>query len=127
MKTVISTIVFNLTFVLAAYTQNETVADDRLLVKYSIEELSQMEKENPEQLEYLNFCLEYAFYLTPYPEKKRLDLEVIEVENSGKINFFALNIDIDETAIRYFRIAGTNQMLVVRSKALIQQKLKESK
>ena len=126
MKRIVSFLVFSMIFSLITFAQTNEKADERLLVKYSQEELNQMEKESPEMVEYLNYCLDHSFTIMEYPEEKSPELQVVVIEDLDNINIFELNIEIDETKFVYYKIAGTDKMLVVKSKKFILENINKN-
>jgi len=100
--------------------------DARLSVKYSKEELNDLKNDSPEEIRYLNFCIENAFYLAPVPTEKGKDASIrgtVKVADLNNINFFELGLDIVQDNYQYYRIEGSDQLLVVRSKDHIIQKM----
>ena len=57
------------------FAQN-TEFDSRLLVKYSIEELKKLEKENPSEVQFQTYCLDNAFYIGDYPKEKEGKIKI---------------------------------------------------
>ena len=104
-----------------------TEFDSRLLVKYSVEELNNIEKENPSEISFLLHCIESAHYITPFPEGKEDAVEIIgemEVRDINDINFFELNVELIQDNYQYYTIKDSNMLLVIKSKDHILKTLK---
>lgn len=105
----------------------DTEFDSRLLVKYSVEELNKIEKENPSEIRFLLHCIESAQYITPFPEGKEGAVEIIgemEVKDINNINFFELNVELIQDNYQYYTIKDSNMLLVIKSKVHILKTLK---
>ena len=101
--------------------------DSRLLVKYSVEELNNIEKKNPSEIRFLLHCIESAQYITPFPEGKEDAVEIIgemEVRDINNINFFELNVELIQDNYQYYTIKGSDMLLVIKSKDHILKTLK---
>jgi hypothetical protein len=104
-----------------------TEFDSRLLVKYSVEELNKIEKENPSEIRFLLHCIESAQYITPFPEGKEGAVEIIgemEIRDINNINFFELNVELIQDNYQYYTIKDSNMLLVIKSKDHILKTLK---
>ncbi len=104
-----------------------TEFDSRLLVKYSVEELNNIEKENPSEIRFLLHCIESAQYITPFPEGKEGVVEIIgemEIRDINNINFFELNVELIQDNYQYYAIKDSNMLLVIKSKDHILKTLK---
>jgi hypothetical protein len=91
--------------------------DDRLLVKYSKQDLVDMKANDPELYNFTYACLNHGFYLANFSGKS-LPKEVIgeiEVADISNINFFALKLEPVENRYLYYKIIGQDKLLVVRS------------
>jgi len=96
-----------------------TEFDSRLLVKYSVEELNKIEKDNPLEIKFLTHCIENAQYITPFPEGKEGVVEIIgeiEISDIKNINFFELNVELIQDNYQYYSIKNSNMLLVIKSK-----------
>ena len=103
--------------------------DERLLVKFSAEEMKKLQIEDPEELKYLTYCIENAFSIGKTSKEKIKS----QPDNYGAIklkslpinNFFELNLNINNRTAQYFLINGTEKVLVVKSKYRILKELKK--
>ena len=79
-----------------------------------------MQKENPKEYKYLNDCLDNAWSIVALPKEKMKNnngrIGLIKIKNINKINFLNLDIDIIDNDYQYFKIEGTEKMLVIKSK-----------
>ena len=105
----------------------DTEFDSRLLVKYSVEELNNIEKENPSEIKFLLHCIESAQYITPFPEGKESAVEIIgevEIRDINSINFFELGVELIQDNYQYYTIKASDMLLVIKSKDHILKTLK---
>lgn len=102
--------------------------DERLLVKYSSEELNVLKHDQPSEYKYLTYCLDHAWYLTNIPTEKAKEnngrIGSISIKDIDQINFFALQIEIIKDDYQFFAVEGTDKMLVVKSEDHIRKELK---
>ncbi|MEL7021340.1 MAG: hypothetical protein AAGK47_07030 [Bacteroidota bacterium] len=109
------------TFLLAQNsTTLSTQIDDRLLVKYELKYLQQLQERHPVLLQRLNYYLDHAWYVTDYPTKKNSSkLPVVNIAHQKDINILALEqaqrIHRDPKKQTVYRIANTAQVLVYHS------------
>lgn len=90
--------------------------DETLSKKYSSEEMKTLKKVDSKKYELINFCLQNACYVIDNPAgKNTVEFPVISVPNLNKLNFQDLGLSIIEDQNQYFRIEGTNKLLVVKS------------
>ena len=107
-----------------------TEFDSRLLVKYSVEELNEIKKENPSEIKFLTYCLDNAFYIGDYPKEKegKINLDgVKQVENINEINLYELNIEILDGRNQLFSINNNSKLLVVYDTKFLRQKFQKSR
>lgn len=103
-------------------------ADKRLEVKFTKAELVELEKNDPTQLDFLNFCIDNAYTLMDLPEEKRNSEEIrgtIQLDNLTAINFFELGLEIEELNWQYYIIEGTQKLFVVYSKDFLLNYIKK--
>lgn len=97
--------------------------DERLLAKYTVEEVEAM---GAEELAFNTYCIAHAFVVMPFPSEKKGNLTIDgskNIDDLENINFFDLNIVLKEDQYQYFIISGTDQMLAVKPIFLIKQEL----
>ena len=103
-------------------------ADPRLEVKFSNSELQAMKNDSPEELSFLNYCLDHAYIISDYKEKKsgNSELKSISIQDINNVNFFALNIELNNE-IQYFQIEGVDKILVIQAENALRYKFKNDK
>ena len=103
--------------------------DSRLLVKYSIEELNVIEKENPSEIRFLTYCLDNAFYIGDYPTEKdgkiKLDGEK-QISNINEINLYELKIEILEGRNQLFSVNGKSKLLIIYDSSFLKDKFNKA-
>lgn len=104
-----------------------TEFDSRLLAKYSVEELDEIQKKSAMEIKFLTHCIENAHYTTVFPEGKEGVVEItgeIEVRDINNINFYELNVELINDNYQYYTIKDSNMLLVIKSKDHILKTLK---
>ena len=98
--------------------------DQRLLKSYSTEELTAMNTQNPQDLTVLNYALNNACYFSEIPKGKEVpEFKSIELTDLTVVPCFAeLGLRI-ESQNQYLRINGTDKLLVVKSKWVLNNEL----
>lgn len=102
-----------LAFTTSSFAQNNTGLDVRLLDKFSKKELKSLEKA---ELDYWTFYLENSFDIVDIPKEKPDAVPAsISLKSMDKkdINVFKLGLTPHEFARDYFRIEGTDKMMVI--------------
>lgn len=98
-------------------------ADPRLSSRYSKEELLQMMEKDPQQYKLLVYACDHACYITDLPNGKSSELSgTLNVDLSKPLDFIALGLEI-KNVNQYFRINGTDKMLVVKSEWVLNNEL----
>lgn len=103
------------------YSQEEI--DQRLLERYSKNELTQMQQSNPEEYIILQRALEVGIKIMDYREgeekAEKIPFEgVLEVDLQSKPTYISLGLELKDRT-QYFRIKDSNKMLVVYPKDII--------
>lgn len=102
--------------------------DVRLEAKYSKAELQTLKGNNQAELAYLNYCIDNAYTIMPFPEEKAAASElkgVVQLTSLENINFFDLGLEIENENWQYYRIDGETKLLVIYSKEEILRKMKK--
>ena len=103
-------------------------ADKRLEAKFSKAKLVELTQTNQEELKFLNYCIENAYTIMPLPVEKTEASEIrgtIQVNNLEEINFFDLNLELEEVNWQYYILKGTQKMIVIFSKEEIEKNMKK--
>lgn len=119
-------------FSINAYSQSNAEFDEKLLFRYTVEEIEAMESTNSARLDYLNFYVNNAFYFMEYsniPEQKAsiipdildfisLPENYVLTESITKNNFNILMyaVEFNENTRTEYRLGGGNDLLLIRSK-----------
>jgi len=106
--------------------------DKQLLKKYSRKELASLKTDYTTEYEFAKYCVNNAFYIiSSSKEKIAADINKygnlygeIKINKLIDINFFDLNIDLNEQKHQPFIIKGTSNILVIKSKNQILKELK---
>lgn len=106
-----SLVCFVLIFVGTAFSQE---IDQRLIPKYSVEELETMMASNPEQYSLLAYALDNALYVSNFSSAKGGDFETIVLNPALLPTFVELDLEIKDQN-QYFKIEGYDKLLVVKS------------
>lgn len=88
--------------------------DDRLLSKYSQEELQTMIESDSESYLFLLYAADNALYVANYDSAKGGDYPTISVDSQNLPDFIELNLEITDRN-QYFKIEGEDKLLVVKS------------
>ena len=108
------------------YTAFSQSTDDRLTRVYSTSELTQIQQESPDKLKMLHYALDNACYVSDIPTGKEIELPTIQLEDSKQVPCFAeLGLRIEEHN-QYFRIQGSNKMLVVKSEWVLNYEMEKA-
>ncbi len=78
-----------------------------------------------EELKLLNYALENAVYITGIPSKNAMELKTISVPLTI-VKFTDAGLKI-ENQNQYFKIEGTDKMMVVKSNYVLHNELKTKK
>jgi hypothetical protein len=83
---------------------------------------TELKKMNSDDLVLLEYALTNGFYITTLPSKESADIKKLNVTSEIK-KFTDLGLRI-ENQNQYFNIVGTDKMLVVKSKFVLRNELK---
>ena len=117
-----------LAFALVLITSSATYAqeiDNRLLERYSIEELTELSKTDNDKLVMLNYALDNAIVYAEYSKEKNLELSSIDMP-AENATFISLGYEITNQN-QFYRINGSDKMLVVKSAFLLKNEFKNNK
>ncbi len=88
--------------------------DNRLYSTYSPQELETMIATNPDQYRLLDYALDNALYLANYDSAKGGNFETISIDIQSLPTFLDLNLKLTDQN-QYFKVAGEDKLLVVKS------------
>ncbi len=108
-------------FSAAAFSQSD--AEQKLSQRYQESYLEDLRSNNPAEYQLLVYAVDNACEIVDLPQGKTEKLDGTIQVNSGTTPAFTdLNLELKDEN-QYFRIAGTNKMLVVKSKWLLKQEM----
>ncbi|MCE3297321.1 MAG: hypothetical protein K0R65_3035 [Crocinitomicaceae bacterium] len=90
--------------------------DNRLLAKYSKEEINSIRKNNPEEYTFLVNALDKGVVISEIPAQKAKDIVfdgTLEIDPNGTHTFISLGKEITDR-YQYYKIAGTSKMLTIK-------------
>ncbi len=98
----------------SAFSQSDF--DQRLLVKYDAEQIAQLQENDSRVLDYWTYYLDYSYEIVDIPSgKENNNFEEIKIKSMEKFNILDSKTKMDRTSPKYYRIKGTNEMLVLLS------------
>lgn len=111
---------FLIAFVLFIFSVNAQSGsfDQRLLSKFSKEELNEMQVKNPIAYAYWNFYAANAYQIIDMPDEKANAHEikgVVKIKDPVTVNIFDLNYIPLTNDYQYYRIEGGKKLLVILS------------
>jgi hypothetical protein len=98
--------------------------DSRLEPHYSKEQIQTMIKEDVATYKFLINCLNKAIFIADIPAEKAKDIKFngeIEIDPNAKHTFLSLGLQITDE-YQYYKIEGTNKMLVVLPRIFMETK-----
>jgi len=115
-----------------AFSQSDIEFDEKLLFRYTVEEIESMESTNPARLDYLNYYVNNAFYFIEYsniPEQKASNIPDVlnfislpenyvltEAITKDNFNILMYAVEFKENTRGEYRLGGSNDLLIIRSK-----------
>lgn len=109
-----------LLFLFAAYSSAQEV-DSRLLVKYKKAEIQKIMKQDPSHYQFLINALDRGLFIAEIPAEKAKDVVfdgTLNIDPNATHTYLTLGKEILDRA-QYFKIAGTNKMLVIQPKVAL--------
>jgi len=98
--------------------------DERLLSRYSQEELQTMIESDVDQYNLLKYALDNALYVANYDSAKGGDFAQISVDTESLPTFLDLNLHITDQN-QYYKIEGEDKLLVVKSAVVLKYEMKK--
>lgn len=108
---------------LGAYGQVQQI-DNRLLARYTASELKSMQKNDPNQYQFLINALDRGVFIAEIPAEKAKDIVwdgVLNIDPKGTYTFISLGKKITNRYQRY-KIEGTNMILSIYPKLYLEPK-----
>lgn len=112
MKKIFTLLLLVLGFSSVAFCQD---FDQRLLGKYTKKEIIKMQESNPNEYQFLVNALDKGLFISEIPAEKAKDVVfdgTLKIDPKGTHTFISLKKDILER-YQYFKIEGTNMMVVI--------------
>ncbi len=119
---------FSIFFVSVSVAQNSSY-DNRLLSKFSKNELTEMQTKNPDTFAYWNFYVSNSYQVVELPNEKSNAHEIkgtVKLKDINAINIFDLKYTPLAKDYQYYRIEGTTKLLVILSEEQIKASLKNT-
>lgn len=99
-----------------AFCFGQTKADPRLMVKFSQDQLKNLEASSPQVIAYWNFYLDHSYTIEQAPAGKDLStLPVLAIEYQPDFNILSTNLTMLRSSPQHFRLAGSDQLLILLS------------
>lgn len=98
--------------------------DARLLERYSNEELTSIQNQNPEEYEILVHALKVGISIGDIEEGEGKEIVYdgeIDKDPSLDHTYISLGLELKNNTYQYFKFKGTNKLVIVRPKNLITQ------
>lgn len=98
--------------------------DERLLSRYSREDLQAMIQSDIDQYNVLDYALDNALYVANYDGSKGDEFTLISVDVNSLPTYLDLNLHITDQN-QYYRIEGQDKLLVVKSTWVLMHEMKK--
>lgn len=101
-----------------SFGQTTAKTDSRLLSKYSKEELKKIEKNTPDEFNYLNYYVANCYKVMELPTEKGNAHEIkgtLSLKSMENVNIYELKLETKDKDYQYYKIEGTTKMLVILS------------
>ena len=99
--------------------------DKRLLERFSTDELTDLATKDNAKLAMLNYALDNAISYVTFSKKKTVELSSIDMPEENA-TFVSLGFEI-ENQNQFFKINGSDKVLVIKSTYLLENELKNKK
>jgi len=120
LKTIIICLMLSVTYF--GYSQGNH--DVRLLERYTDDELTDIQTNNPEEYKILDHALKVGVSIGDIPTEKGKDIVYdgeIDKDPNQEHTYISLGLELIDNRYQYFKFKGTNKMVIVRPKNLITQ------
>lgn len=115
--------ILGLSLLLSFQASAQQDVEQELLQSYTKSELNSIKKDQPERYRVLVHGVKNALEIVDFPKGKESKTDGTIDLPSGDYNFCDLGLKIKESN-QYFKIHGTNKLLVVKSFYLLENELK---
>jgi hypothetical protein len=123
MKTIMKTILITATLFFVNMAFGQTY-DQRLEPYFAIEDIQKMIREDIQQYKFLLNALNKGIFISDIPQEKASSIEYngeLNIDPEEKHTFLSLGLDFTDL-YQYYRITGTEKMLVVLPKSFLEPK-----
>ncbi|WP_146194221.1 hypothetical protein [Brumimicrobium oceani] len=106
----------------AFYGYSQENHDKRLLERYSNEELTSMQNNNPEEYEIIVHALKVGISIGDIQDGKGKEIVYngeLDKDPSLDHTYISLGLELKDDAYQYYKFKGTNKMVIVRPKNYI--------
>ena len=103
----------------SAYAFSQGDFDKRLLVKYSADQLTALEKQNPDIVGHMEYYLDHGYTIMPQSGLSgQVSAGTVKLKSlkPGKINIFDADVSFPLDHDVYYTIEGTDQVLVLHGR-----------
>lgn len=103
--------------------------DQRLLKKYSKKELLEMQKNDPQEYQFLINALDKGLFICEIPSQKGKEVTfdgTLKIDPTQTHTYISLGKEITDK-YQYYRIEGTTKMLVIQPKIFLDKRVLNSK
>lgn len=93
-------------------------------------EVSELDAQSDEEIAYLEYTANNAFVISEFPKEKADNTQrysTIELDLEKVNDFYDLDIEMKENDFQYFRISGTDKMLIIKSKSIVKREFEAKK
>jgi hypothetical protein len=92
----------------------QTDFDQRLLAKFSEEQIADLQEDHSSVIEYWEYYLDNSFEIVTIPgQKSTQGFETVEIDDPNNFNVLNSGLNMARYASKTYRIAGTNKLLVL--------------
>ena len=106
-----------ITLILGVASYGQVDYDKRLLAKYSEEKIKELIVKQPSLVDYWTYYLDNSYTIIDgeVSGKFLMTDQEVKIKKMDQFNIFELGIYMDGYATKYFRIAGTDKFLALKS------------
>lgn len=93
-------------------------------------ETSELDAKSDQEIAFLEYTAQNAYVISDFPTEKADNTNrysSLDLDLDGLNDFYDLNIEMKENDFQYFRISGTDKMLVIKSKSILKREFEAKK